>query len=245
MPTLMPTFLDHAFFLVLIAVIPLLGHSHYRELQATVLKGESINRCNLYQKTIMQQWVLWLVCMGIWLLYQRSWPLLGFGLELDRQFWLGAAIALVSVGYCIYTCIKANTLQKEQRDKILRSIEQHHLQALLPSNHQELRWYYALSITAGIVEETIWRGFMWWYLIQWLPIWAAALVAIASFGIIHLYQGISGAWRTGAVGAVLLGIYLLTGSLWVPILLHALGDIFQGRMLYTVLKRDMAEQSAT
>jgi membrane protease YdiL (CAAX protease family) len=35
----------------------------------------------------------------------------------------------------------------------------------------------------------------------------------------------------------LAGLYLLTGSIWLPIILHAAIDILQGRMAYEVMRR--------
>lgn len=233
----MPTILDHLFFLTLLAVVPLIGLVYYRKLQARVIRGESIDRGELYRSTIIEQWVLAAICIGIWLFYARSWPLLGFSLDLTWRFWLGLAIAAVIIGYFLSTCLRAGQFSQQQRDKVLKAIDQHQLQALLPCEKHELRWYYALSVTAGIVEEMLWRGFMWWYLTLWLPLWAATIIAIAAFGIAHVYQGMAGAVRTAAMGTLLLGLYLLTGSLWVPMLVHALADILQGRMLYTVLQQ--------
>ncbi len=39
------------------------------------------------------------------------------------------------------------------------------------------------------------------------------------------------------MGAALTGLYVLTGSLWLPIILHAAVDILQGRLLYEIMRR--------
>jgi membrane protease YdiL (CAAX protease family) len=39
------------------------------------------------------------------------------------------------------------------------------------------------------------------------------------------------------VGGVFAGLYLLSGSIWLPMLLHAAVDILQGRLAYEVIHR--------
>lgn len=46
------------------------------------------------------------------------------------------------------------------------------------------------------------------------------------------------------VGAVFAGLFLLTGSLWLPIILHAAVNLLQGRLAYNVLRR-MCIEAAT
>ena len=45
------------------------------------------------------------------------------------------------------------------------------------------------------------------------------------FGLAHWYQGRLGVLATGAVGAVLTQLYLTTGSLLLPMVLHVLIDL--------------------
>ena len=45
------------------------------------------------------------------------------------------------------------------------------------------------------------------------------------FGLAHWYQGRLGVLATGAVGAFLTQLYLTTGSLLLPMLLHVLIDL--------------------
>ena len=63
------------------------------------------------------------------------------------------------------------------------------------------------------------------------------LAALAGFGFAHAYQGPANLPRLMLVGAVFSGLYLLSGSLWLPIVLHTAIDVFQGRVAYTVIQR--------
>ena len=69
---------------------------------------------------------------------------------------------------------------------------------------------------------------------------AAAVVSSLIFGFGHLYQGWSGMLKTGAVGAFLAGTYLLSGSLFVGMLIHALMDMYSGRLLHMAWSREVA-----
>jgi membrane protease YdiL (CAAX protease family) len=51
------------------------------------------------------------------------------------------------------------------------------------------------------------------------------VVAAVAFGLAHAYQGLTGILTTGVLGGVLAGVYLSTGSLLLPVLLHAAIDL--------------------
>ena len=95
---------------------------------------------------------------------------------------------------------------------------------LYPSTAQQRRWWLLLSLCAGVSEELIYRGFLTDYLLSTfcVNIVAALWIGAALFGFAHLYQGFRGVLVTGCVGAVLGILYLGTGHLWIPMLLHTL-----------------------
>ncbi|MER5326053.1 CPBP family intramembrane glutamic endopeptidase [Streptosporangium roseum] len=100
----------------------------------------------------------------------------------------------------------------------------HHL---LPRTTAE-RWYAAgLSVTAGITEEIVYRGLLIAVGMGALGLSkeAAAVGALAVFVAGHLYQGWRGMLVVTLLGAGLTALYLRTGSLLLPILLHALIDL--------------------
>jgi membrane protease YdiL (CAAX protease family) len=51
------------------------------------------------------------------------------------------------------------------------------------------------------------------------------LVAAAGFGLAHAYQGVAGVLTTGVLGGVLAAVYLQTGSLLLPVVLHVVIDL--------------------
>src|SRR6056297_1613239 len=115
----------------------------------------------------------------------------------------------------------------------------------LPVNRREAAWFIGpVSISAGICEELLFRAYLIPWLDQALPIWAAVLLSSVLFGLLHAYQGPAGMVRTAAVGLVLALIFLATGSLLVPILLHIVVDAYAGALSWISL-RDDEEKGAT
>lgn len=100
--------------------------------------------------------------------------------------------------------------------------------AMLPLSRTERSWFAGVSVGAGISEELVFRGFLLYYIAGNLPgigiAWRIALAAII-FGLCHFYQGWQGMLGTAILGAVLGGLYVATGSLLLPIILHALIDL--------------------
>jgi membrane protease YdiL (CAAX protease family) len=103
-----------------------------------------------------------------------------------------------------------------------------------PRDPRELRQWTVLSITAGVCEELIYRGYLIWYASHFTGtgvgglLLAVVLTSIA-FGLVHIYQGVLGVTQVFAVGLAFGGLYVLSGSLWLPIAAHIAVDIASGR----------------
>jgi membrane protease YdiL (CAAX protease family) len=67
-----------------------------------------------------------------------------------------------------------------------------------------------------------------------MPRAAAIAAAIVVFGVGHAYQGLRGMFSTGIAGSIAMAVYLLTGSLLAPAVLHVALDLVNGLTIYTV-----------
>ena len=226
--------LDHGFVFIFAIVFPTAGFLGFRRLLRRVDAGESVNRSQLYRNTSIGHWTLFLMCMALWTGEARPWPALGFALQLDLKFALAAILTVLGIAVLLMQSRQVKAATQEEINGIKERFGR--LSIIMPRNGNELASFYGLSITAGIVEEILWRGFLIWYLGQFMPLWAAALFSSLSFGIAHAYQGLSHLPQVTAVGAALAGLYLLAGSIWLPIILHAAVDILQGRLAYAVIR---------
>lgn len=230
------TFIDHLLLIILAVIHPVAGYVSFQRLLQRVAAGETVERSKLYQLTITGQWALFALTVGAWLYQGRSMQTLGFGMTTDLSFYIG----VVAAALCIVLLVMQIRQIQAATNKDISSFrgELGTLEIIIPRNGNELARFYGLSLTAGIVEETLWRGFMIWYFSHFMPVWLAALVSVLGFGIAHAYQGVANLPKVTLVGAVFAGLYLLSGSLWLSIILHAAVDILQGRAAYEVIRRD-------
>ncbi|WBO22443.1 CPBP family intramembrane glutamic endopeptidase [Sphingomonas abietis] len=108
--------------------------------------------------------------------------------------------------------------------------------AFLPRTGAQLRWGLIVSLAAGLCEEIGYRGYLMPYLGAALPLWGMIAGGALIFGLAHIYQGWVGTLMTTLIGAALAGLYLVCGSLWWPIALHAAIDLSAMVTAYVVLR---------
>lgn len=98
--------------------------------------------------------------------------------------------------------------------------------ALLPVTGRERLAWLAVSVAAGVCEEIVFRGWLLSVLHQPFGLAGIPLIAVAAtgFGLAHAYQGPAGTVLTGFAALLFIGLYVATGSLLVPILLHVAVD---------------------
>lgn len=100
---------------------------------------------------------------------------------------------------------------------------------MLPRTRTGRRGWAMLSLSAGVTEEITYRGLLLLTLAVLLPgstsELALVVVAAVLFGIAHWYQGWAGIVGTGLIGGILAALYLATGSLLLPMVLHTLIDL--------------------
>ena len=100
------------------------------------------------------------------------------------------------------------------------------VQAILPKNSNERRYGFLLAISAGINEELLFRVAIPLILLSLgLSPLAAGVLSILWFGCMHIYQGIFGVFGASLAGAGLMAMYIVTGSIFAPIIFHASIDL--------------------
>jgi membrane protease YdiL (CAAX protease family) len=104
------------------------------------------------------------------------------------------------------------------------------IRALLPRNRGELPYGAALGLTAGIVEELLFRlalPALLFGVLQGVPGAGGIAFGIAAllFGALHLYQGPLGILFAFVLGLLFTLLYFVTGSILAPIALHVLIDL--------------------
>jgi hypothetical protein len=125
-------------------------------------------------------------------------------------------------------------LRDDARRRSLRELADQ-VAPFLPRTRKAMRSFDALAVTAGTCEEILYRGYFIWYASQFLGtgirgLGLAVLVTSTVFALGHLYQGRRGILMVLSSGLVHGALYVLAGSLWIPMALHAAIDLMGGRV---------------
>jgi membrane protease YdiL (CAAX protease family) len=225
---------DHIFILLLFVVQPIQGAITFRRYIARIKEGKPARRVRAYMETLAVEWAFLAALAFAWFQFGRPVADLGFVAPGGIGFWSGVGVFVLFTSYLIYAWHSAKHASDNERSE--QAEELGDLVHFLPITRHHLRAFFAISITAGIVEEIVYRGFVLWYLAQFMPLWAAVVVSSVAFGLGHSYQGASGALRCGLIGLVFAIFYIVTGSIWLPIIAHAVLDILQGMMLFELFR---------
>jgi membrane protease YdiL (CAAX protease family) len=226
---------DHIFVFLLFVAQPVYGFFEARRHAAWAEAGRATDRVCFYRHTMGLEWSFLAVLGAAWITLRRPVEDLGFVSPGGAGFWIGLVLLIIMIGVLLHSwrsARKATGAETALQTGYARKIVQ-----FIPQSALELRNFVGVSITAGIVEEIVYRGFVLWYLVQFMPLWAAVIVSSVAFGLGHGYQGANGAMRAGLVGFAFALFYVGTGSIWLPIVAHALLDILQGVALYELLRR--------
>ncbi len=223
-------------------VLLLVGASLYEYLyfwprfRAAVAAGQLDARLRSYRRGVFGQWLFALTALAIWVTQGRSRDLLGMVQPEGWRLGLSIGIVLVSVGLVTLQLGSVARLAPDRRVAARPKLGA--LEFLLPHDAQEQRWFIALSLTAGVCEELLYRGYLPWFFSPWLGRPLAMLVVAVAFGLSHLYQGRNGAIKATIAGAAMGGIVLATGSLTPAMIVHALTDIGGGTVGYWLLREE-------
>ncbi|MBE3589383.1 MAG: CPBP family intramembrane metalloprotease [Firmicutes bacterium] len=212
---------ETAVVLYLTLVEPFYGKREYLRL-VNRMAVDPAARARFYWRIVLLEWFL-VALVSISLRLRRE-PFFRLDLTLPRS----AAGAGLVVGICagLVLSIGLSALSPNLRGRFRRQLEP--VQVLLPVTRPERYGYVAVALTAGFCEEVLFRGLFMTYLSSlgpWLVMPSIVAISAAAFGFAHLYQGWKGVLGTGVLGVVLALVYVYTGSLLWPILVHALLDL--------------------
>lgn len=238
--TASPMVVQHALAAALIAVYPAWDLYDTRELRAGTDPREKLR---YYQRTLGFEWIV--AALAVWAMGRKLFVfpagLPGFASSHAAAYRAaGYGLSILLVLLVLYPHIQA--LRKPLvKQKLRQGLKR--LQFILPATRQEQRWFAALSVTAGICEETLYRGLLIRYLGQdpWhLGMIGGVMIASLAFGAAHLYQGVQGFVNTTIGGLIFSAVFLLTGNLVLPIVFHVAADY-----LLLPITRDSAKGEVT
>lgn len=216
---------------------PLVGHVLHRRFEGR-LRTDPGARRSFYARLLVLEWGLAVLALVVWLAAPGvdagavglRWP----------QSWPGpltTAATLLVLGFVVVStrALRSGALARATAEQTRRPGQGRHSEpavhatlALLPRTTPERRLFTVVGVTAGVCEEWLYRGFLLAVVSAvggGLSTLVLVLLGAAAFGLAHAYQGVAGIVTTGVLGGVMAALYLGTGSLLLPVVLHALVDL--------------------
>lgn len=227
---------DHLLFFTIAVLFPLRSALvGFRRLRNASDADVPRVRLWLYRQAIVVQWSLAIGMLLLWAWRHRSWTTLLLAPRLTPGL-IGVLSGLVFI--VILVARQRATLLADRSGRELVRGRLRKLERLMPRSVEDVRWFAALAVTAGICEELLYRGFVFWYLGHWLDPWQTLAASALLFGLGHAYQGVRGVLTTGALGAFLGGVVLVSVSLYPAMVIHALMDLHTGTLARRVYQHD-------
>jgi CAAX protease family protein len=176
----------------------------------------------LYLSLIAMEWGL---VYYVWNGLRRTGTKLS---ELIGGKWTGVKDVLVDAGLALglWTTWK---LVEAAWDRGLGTGHAASIQTFLPQRALEILLWIGVSMSAGVCEELVFRGYFQRQFHAWThSLWMAWVLQALLFGISHGYQGIDACVRIAVYGALFGLLALWRGSLRPGMMTHAGSDILSG-----------------
>lgn len=174
--------------------------------------------------------------MCAWILWHNRLTLADLRQDKGNLLRIFLTAELVGVAFAVITALgkrRKKNVSAAQLKKAAAGVER-----LIPQTRQEQVLFAAVSLTAGLCEEFLYRGWLLHLFTALLGAWWMGLiVSSVLFGLGHIYQGRSGVLGSGVLGVVFGLIVIWCGTLWVAQLLHAAINLNNGFSIARALKQ--------
>jgi uncharacterized protein len=215
---------------------PVAGHVLHRRFEGR-LSSDPAARRSFYRRLLVLEWGLALLALVVWMAAPDV-DAAALGLRWPTS-WPGPATGVAVLVVLVFVVVSLRAMAagalRTATAQLRRPGEGRHAEpavsstlALLPRTRGERHLFTVVGLTAGICEEWLYRGFFLAVVSAVAggpPAVVLVLLGAAAFGLAHAYQGVAGIVTTGILGGVLAALYLDTGSLLLPVLLHAAIDL--------------------
>ena len=226
------TIFDDILFAALLLIPFIERYITWPRLLARLATGEEGIRLQFYRAAILSQWLLAAFLLVIWTRRPWAWLLLRWSTPL--RLGVGSCVAIGAIALLRWQRVQALRSQRA-RDQVRRQLE--YARPLLPHTAAESHLFHFVSVTAGICEELLFRGFLYWYLAVWTGPLAAAVLSSLIFGLGHIYLGAAHVPKAAAAGLFFACVAVGSGALWPAMIIHAALDWNSGELGFQVLSR--------
>ena len=215
----MTSFLAHSLAAYAVVAAPWLSRIWIEKLKQQIAAGIPDAKVKFYRSLVVEQITTTVLVLALW---RGGIPASKLGLVAPHSWPLSCLVLVIILTALVWSSLKLRPKAEKLRLRLKDSVG-----VLLPDTNRERPWFGAISVGAGISEEFVFRGFLLYYFTVYLPhlnTFEKALLTSLCFGLGHIYQGWKGAIGTGVLGLILAGLYLMSGSLLLPVLVHAAID---------------------
>ena len=221
------TLLAHLLVLFLCSDAPIRAiQGHFGVLRS--MKWHPQWRSTYYLISVLQNWLpvllLVVICLGL------GWSPQLLGLHLPTNWYLaGLVLAMgIIVIVALMLLLRLGVRDPAFRSSLSTSASTRVAASLVPRTAKERFLFAFASLTAGFCEELLYRGFLLLYLTHLFPrismVLALPLAALV-FGLSHISYGRVPALLSGVAGLAYGFLYVITGSLYLPMMVHTLYDL--------------------
>ena len=215
---------------------PIIGYFEYQKFKIAVREDGNV-RAKYYKKLIVDLWIPTISILLLVIVTEINLKDIGIAMPTINTGPLGSVvtysiliIVFLYLLIVLYNCVgyhfssKIRTKFIQAKESQLNTVS---FSEIMPVTRKEKHIWNYVSLTAGVTEEIIYRGFLIFafsYLFPDLSIWLVLIFSSLLFGLAHTYQGFSGVIRTTVVGVLFACLYIGIGSILPLIVLHFLID---------------------
>ncbi len=222
------TLLDYFLVFFAVFVMPVMSAWAGRQLKRR-RPGQSL--VTRYGWMILRGWIVVAAVILVWAVLGR--PFADLGLSPTLNLWDKAGLALTAIGLALLP-LQLASLSRLSPDKLAQATKTIDRMKITPATRGELAAFIPLTLTAGVWEELLYRGFLIWFLTPLTGIIGAVILSALIFGAGHIYQGLIRVGITAGIGLVFAVLFVLSGTLWWLMAAHAVIDIYGGVTAYRV-----------
>ena len=220
--------------LLLAGVVPFHGVFAYRRLKSGPDPVPTAAKLRLYATIVLMEWVL--VALALAIAFRHGVGLADLCEGIANVRITLAVTALGFIGLFVLTMFNVRQIRRAGREELESTVQR--ARKFVPIGRAEIAGFAVVSLTAGICEELLYRG----WLVNFFgalfgSIWLGMIAAAILFGLGHAYQGRHGIAATGVLGLVFGTMFVLVRSLVPGQVLHAAIDLVNGTLAGKVVKR--------
>jgi hypothetical protein len=219
--------------ILLTVVDPIIGHYGFKK-----IKNGQISKLTAYRLTIIGSLIPAIVIVSSIPFLGMQFSDIGFRwVDLKASSLNNWIIIPTIILYILFVCYNVYSIivfkfKTESRDKIVAHLP-NETKAFFPKTRQERRTWDLVAINAGITEEIIYRGYLFFILVYFFPDLPLPIILVVStliFGLGHIYQGLE-AIKPLVVGLFYGFLFIVFNSIYPIIIIHILQDLVVRNLL--------------